>query len=242
MAYTTLNLITDVLLDMGVIADQETPTASQAVGALVKLNDLIESWNIDPLKLYSSTQRVMPFVAGQQSYTIGVGGDLNIPRPDDGITSAYVRSTYQTPSQQQDIPLQVLTAQEWADIPVKKMTGTFPYAVWFDMTYPLITAYVTPIPTGSNYSMMFFDKNAITELSLNTVLSFPPGYKRALKYALFVELAAGYQIEVPASIAQLAKSSKQAIDRQNLELNELETSSEIRYNILSNTFRTVGDA
>lgn len=241
MAYTTLNLITDVLLDMGVIADQETPTASQAVGALTKLNDLIESWNIDPLKLYSSTQRLMPFVAGQQSYTIGVGGNLNIPRPDDGITSAYVRSTFQVPSQQQDIPLQVLTAQKWADIPVKGMTGTFPYAVWFDMTYPLITAYVTPIPTSSNYSLMFLDNNSIDALSLNTVLSLPPGYKRALKYGLYIELAPSYQIDVPQTIISLAASSKASIDRKNVEINQLETSGPIRYNILSNTFRTVGD-
>lgn len=236
MAYTTLNLITDVLLDMGVIADQETPTAAQSVGALVKLNDLIESWNIDPLKLYGSTQRLIPFVSGQQVYTIGIGGNLNVPRPDDGITEAFVRSTFQTPSQQQDIPLQVLTAEEWAALPVKGQTGTFPYAVWFNMTNPLIEAYVTPIPTGSNYSLMFFDKNSITELALNTVLSFPPGYKRALKYGLFIELAPSYQIQVPPAITTLAATSKMSIDRQNTEINELQTSGNTRYNILSNTY------
>ena len=234
MAYTTLNLITDVLLDMGVIADQETPTSSQSVGALVKLNDLIESWNIDPLKLYGATQNLMPFVANQGSYTIGIGGNLNIARPD-AITSAFVRSTSQTPSQQQDIPLAVLTAQEWADIPVKSQTGTFPQAVWFNMTNPLITAYFSPIPTGSNYSLMFFDQNAISELALNTVLSFPAGYKRALKYGLYIELAPSYQIEVPATVTTLAATSKMSIDRQNTEINELETSGDDRYNILSNT-------
>jgi len=236
MAYTALNLITDVLLDMGVIADQETPTAAQSVGALTKLNELIESWNIDPLKLYGSTQNIMPFVANQATYTIGVGGDLNIPRPDM-INQAFVRNTSAVPSQQQDIPIAVLTAQQWEDIPMKSMTGTYPYAVWFNMTNPLITAYVTPIPTGSNYSLMFFDQNAITQLTLNTVLAFPPGYKRALKYGLFIELAPSYQIEVPQSIATLAVTSKASVDRINLEINELETSGFGRYDILSNTVR-----
>jgi hypothetical protein len=235
MAYTTLNLITDVLLDMGVIADQETPTASQSVGALVKLNDLIESWNIDPLKLYGATQRLMPFVPNQQAYTIGIGGNLNIPRPDS-ITEAFVRSTSQAPSQQQDIPLKVFTDQEWAELPVKGQTGTFPYAVWFDMTFPLITAYVTPIPTGSNYSLMFFDQNSISELALNTVLTLAPGYKRALKYGLYIELAPSYQIQVPPAITTLAATSKMSIDRQNTEINELQTSGTMRYNVLSNTF------
>lgn len=236
MAYTALNLITDVLLDMGVIADQETPTAAQSVTALTKLNDLLESWNLDPQKLYGATQNVLPFVANQASYTIGIGGNLNIRRPES-ITQAFVRSTFQVPSQQQDIPITVLTEQQWADIPMKGMTGTFPYAVWFNMTNPLITAYVTPIPTGSNYSLMFFDQNPISELALNTVLSFPPGYKRAIKYGLFIELAPSYQIEVPQAIARLAVTSKASVDRINVEINELETSTVGRYDILSNTIR-----
>lgn len=236
MAYTTLNLITDVLLDMGVIADQETPTASQSVGALTKLNDLIESWNLDPQKLYGAIQHILPFVANKATYTIGLGGDLNIDRPNS-ICAAYIRNTSAAASQQQDIPVTMLTDQQWADIPVKGMTGTFPYAVWFNMTYPQITAYVTPIPTGSNYSLVFWDGLDNATLALNTVLNLPAGYKRALKYGLFLELAAGYQIQVPDSIAILAVSSKLSIDRQNLAINTLQTSSNARYNILTNTTR-----
>ena len=238
MAYTALNLITDVLLDMGVIADQETPTASQSVGALVKLNDLIESWNLDPQKLYGATEYIIPFVANKATYTIGIGGDLNVPRPN-GTYAAFVRNTTAIPSQQQDIPITVLTDQQWADIPVKGMTGTFPYAVWFNMTNPLITAHVTPVPTGSNYSLVFWDANDNATLALNTVLDLPPGYKRAMKYGLFIELAAGYQIPVPASIAGLAMSSKMAIDRQNLSINTLETGGMTRYDIRSNTIRNL---
>lgn len=238
MAYTALNLITDVLLDMGVIADQQTPTTAQSVGALTKLNDLIESWNLDPQKLYGATQYIIPFVANQATYTIGLGGDLSVPRPNM-ISSAYVRNTTAVPSQQQDIPITILNDQQWADIPVKGMIGTFPYAVWFNMTNPLIVAYITPIATGSNYSLVFWDNNDNATLSLNTVLVLPPGYKRALKYGLFIELAPGYQIQVPQEIATLAATSKMSIDRENIQINTLDTSGPVRYNILSNTFREV---
>lgn len=238
MAYTALNLITDVLLDMGVIADQQTPTSSQSVGALVKLNDLIESWNLDPQKLYGATQYVIPFVPGQSVYTIGSGGDLNIPRPNS-ISAAFVRNNFGPANQQQDIPITILNDQQWSDIPVKGMTGTFPYAVWFNMTNPLIEAYITPISTGSNYSLVLWDNNSNATLALNTVLDLPPGYKRAMKYGLFIELAAGYQLPVPDSIESLAATSKMTIDRQNLQLNTLETSRATRYDILSNTVRDI---
>ena len=234
MAYTALNLITDVLLDMGVIADQETPSASQSAGALVKLNDLIESWNLDTQKVYSATQYIMPFVANQGVYTIGVGGNLNIPRPNE-FTSAFVRDTGQTPSQRQDIPLTILNNEEWADIPVKGMVGTFPYAVWFNNTYPLVTAYVTPIPTSAQYSLVFWTNDFSAELALNTVLSLPPGYARAIKAAMYIELAPSYQLEIPQSIVLLATTSKHAVDVHNIQLNELQISRGERYNILSNT-------
>lgn len=238
MAYTALNLITDVLLDMGVIADQETPTAAQSTGALVKLKDLIESLNLDPQKVYGATQYILPFVTNQATYTIGIGGDLNIARPNN-ITSAFVRNTFAVPSQQQDIPITILTDQQWADIPVKGMTGSYPYAVWFNMQNPLIVANVTPVPTANNYSLVFWEADALPVLTLNTTLNLAPGYNRMLKYALFIELAPSYQIPVPDNVLTLAATSKMAIDRQNLQINQLETSSTVRYDILSNTVRDV---
>lgn len=234
MAYTAQNLITDVLLDMGVIADEATPTSSQIVTGLTKLNDLLETWNIDKLALYGATQYVIPFVANKGSYTIGPTGDLDIPRPNN-ITQAFVRNNFGPVSQQVDIPLEILNNEQYAALPFKAWTGGYPFiGVWFDQTYPLITAYVNPIPSGSSYSLVFWDDNALGALTQYTVLSFPPGYKRAIKYAMYIELAESYTIEVPPSINVKAASSKAAIDKQNLQINILQTSDSALYNIYSN--------
>lgn len=236
MAYTALNLITDVLLDMGVLADQETPTAAQSAGALVKINDLIESWNLDPRRIYGVNERILPMVASKRVYTIGPGGDLDIIRPNI-ITEAFIRNTSYSLPNQQDMPMAVLTDKEWANIPNKYVTGTFPYAVWFDNTYPLMTAHVTPVPTVGTYSLIFWDSDISTLPALNTVLSLPPGYKRALKYALYIELAPSYQIEIPQSVSALAASSKQSVDRNNMQINELQTRGGGWYDITSNLIR-----
>jgi hypothetical protein len=238
MAYTALNLITDVLLDMGVIADQESPTASQSSGALVKLNDLLESWNIDSSKNYGRTENVIPFVSGQQIYTIGAGGDLNITRPDK-ITNAFIRQNTGSPVNQSDLPITVFNNSEWEEQPSKFITGTFPYGVWFNMEYPLIEAHVTPIPTGSGYSLVFWSDTIGAELTLATVLSFPNGYKRAIKYALYMELAASYQIAIPQQIPLLYKNAMQVIENNNLQLNELPVRKNGWYDIQNNTIRVV---
>lgn len=236
MAYTALNLITDVLLDMGVIADQQTPTASQSVGALTKLNDLIESWNLDTQKVYGATEHLIPFVPNQAVYTIGAGGNINIPRPTM-ITYAAIRQNIGAPANQYDYPLEILNNQEWQDLISKLITSTFPYAVWFDETYPLISAHVSPIPTGSNYSFVIWTNNISGTLALNTVLSLPPGYKRALKYALYIELAPSYQIEIPQAIALLAQTSSHQLDVYNMQVNELEIQRGFWFDIRSNRVR-----
>jgi hypothetical protein len=236
MAYTALNLITDVLLDMGVIADGATPTAVQSAGALTKLNDLIESWNLDPQKVYGANEYVEPFVVNQQVYTIGLGGDFNIPRPTQ-ITSAFIRQNTGAPQNQFDYPLEVLNNMEWQDLLAKRITSTFPYAIWFDEKFPLIEANVSPIPTGTNYSLVIWANGMNGELALNTVLSLPPGYKRALKYALFLDLAPSYQIEVPASIALLAQTSMHGLDVYNTQLNELAIQRGYWFDIRSNRVR-----
>lgn len=236
MAYTALNLITDVLLDMGVIADESTPTAAQSVGALTKLSDLIESWNLDTGKVYGATEHILPFVVNQGVYTIGLGGDFNIPRPTM-ITNAFIRQNIGAPANQFDYPIEILTNQQWQDLPSKLITSTFPYCVWFNETFPLIQANVSPIPTSSNYSLVIWTNNITGELTLNTVLSLPPGYKRALKYALFLELAPSYQIEIPAAVALLAQTSKHEIDVYNLQLNELPIQRGYWFDIRSNRVR-----
>ena len=73
MADTALTLITDTLLDMGVLANQAQPTAFQTQQALRKLNNLLESWSIEGLLVFGVTGNVLPLVAGKQVYSLGPG-------------------------------------------------------------------------------------------------------------------------------------------------------------------------
>lgn len=239
MVDTALTLITDALLDLGVLADEELPTASQSAGGLRKLNNMLEAWNIDDLLVYSSTERVLPLVSNQSTYTIGTGGDLNIPRPNF-ITSAYVRDTLLPVDQRVDIPLYMFNNQEWADVPFKGQVTTYPYnGIWFDQTFPLITAHVNPVPATSQYSVVFWESGILTNMNINTVIILPPGYKRAITSNLCLELAPSYQVEVPADVRDIATKSKGQLSVKNLQINELSIDPRLcggLYNILTNRY------
>lgn len=220
MADTALDIITDSLLDLGVLADGETPSASQAQGGLRKLNNMLDAWNIENLMVYGSIQNVFALTAGVGVYTLGSGGAFNVNWPVN-ITSAYMRNTALPVTQTLDLPLWMYTDSEWQDEPLKQQTDTLPRGIYIDKTYPLQTVYLTPIPTTSQYSLVLWNNGMITTLALNDVFMFPPGYKRAITANLCIELAPGYEAQVSQATASIANSSKYDIRAFNLQMNTL---------------------
>ena len=221
MADTALTIITDALLDLGVLADEEVPTASMAAGALRKLNNMIDSWNIESLMVYGANQYVLPFISNKGSYTIGPLGDFNIPRPAL-IESAFIRDMIAPAENRLDQQLYIYTDQEWQQQPFKGQITTYPFGVWFDYGFPYVTAYVNPIPNTGQYSLVIWTTGLINNLELADVISLAPGYKRALTANLCIELAASYQVEIPQTIATIARESKKWLKIQNIQVNEME--------------------
>ena len=76
---TALDLITGGLRNIKVLAAGETPGGQESADALQVLNDLLESWSIDHLTIYSVVENILDFTAGQYQYTIG--------NPDGGTFS-----------------------------------------------------------------------------------------------------------------------------------------------------------
>lgn len=239
MADTALTLITDALIDIGVLADEEVPTAAQAQSALRKLNNMIDSWNIENLAVYGSTQHILNLQANKGIYTIGEGGDLNIPRPNN-ITSASARDLTQPPTSQIDYPLYLMNDMEYQNIILKGLTSPWPnMAIWFNKKYPLIEAYVYPVPVSDNFGISIWDSGILNSLTLHQEVNLAPGYKRALTANLCKELAPSYGVQVPEGVAQVAISSKADIKVKNLQLNELSTAPlrQGHYNIYSDMYR-----
>jgi hypothetical protein len=76
---TALDLITDALREIKVLAAGETPSPESTADAMRKLNNLMESWSIEHNVIYSVVENILNFNAGQYQYTIG--------NPDGGTFS-----------------------------------------------------------------------------------------------------------------------------------------------------------
>lgn len=76
MATTALDIITGALLNINSYSPGETLANSDAQVALNVLNDLLDSLSTDQCFVYTQTETIFPWIAGQYQYTVGnpIGG------------------------------------------------------------------------------------------------------------------------------------------------------------------------
>ena len=213
---TGLDLINRSLRLLGVLASGESASSSEATDGLNSLNDLIDSWSNENLLIPNKLREVFPIVVNQQSYTWGTGGNFNSARPQK-IENAIIQLNTQTPAL--EIPLKILTKDQYAGIILKGIISTFPLYIYYDNAFPLGSVNVWPIGNQAGNNLVFYSWKPLTDVaSLTTVISLPPGYARALRYNLAIELAPEYGKTVSPEVISIAEVSRANIKRMNMNV------------------------
>ncbi len=212
---TARTLITQSLKDLGAIAVGETPTADEAQDGLETLNQMIASWQTESLVVYAKNQEIFSYpVTGQQSYTIGPTGDFVTARPIR-IDAALNRDA-------NDNDYWFYVARDFTDyaqLITKAVSAQLQTVLYYDPTYPNGTIYLWPTPNDSSYRLVLWTWTSVVELAgLDDVISLPPGYERALRSNLALELAPRYGREVSQMLAKTAMDSKAQIKRTNVTI------------------------
>lgn len=211
MANTIRDLITDSLKELGAIAIGETPTADEMQDGLTVLNNMLDTWRTESLMVYGKNENVFPYVGGQSVYTIGTGGDLNMPRPET-IDSAYNRDVNGN-------DYKIFTTNDYqiyADIVAKNVSATLTSVLWYNAGVPLGTITLWPAPSDSTFSLVLWTWTIIQEFAtIDDVIVLPRGYKRAMTYNLAIELSGRYGRNPMASTVAGAIESKAQLKRMN---------------------------
>jgi len=243
MADTARDIITEALIDLTVLDAGEPLAAVDAAFGLKKLNGMLDLMGLDNQLVYGMTRNILTTTVDKTVYTIGTGGDLDIPRPNE-ILSAYYFDTTTDLANRADYPLQIYNDQEWASQTFKTWTGTFPaFGIYFDYQFPFINAYLNPTPLSNQYSIALYTKGMLGNLALDDIMMFPPGYRTLIVSNLAIELSGSYQVAVPASVQLAATKSQNLISSKNLQVNELLTyGSGYYYDMRSNRWRPGGSS
>lgn len=205
-------LIEGALRLCGVIAQGETPSASQVTESARMLNLMVKAWEADGMPLWALTTYTIPLVANQTSYT------LNSPKPLKPI-QAWNRNT----TSLVDIPMRMISRQEYNILGNKSTTGN-PIQLYFQPNRDDSTVYLFPTPdsTSASQQVIYFtaqrpfqDFDAATDTP-----DFPQEWYQAVMYGLAQLLAGLYNIDVETRkmiAAEAASFKQQALSFGNEE-------------------------
>lgn len=164
-------------------------------------NILTDSWGAERLTIPYIKRTTETLTANQTSFTVGTSGDINIVRPVFITNIGYV-DTSQDPDL--EIPLRMITDDEYAAINFKTLTSTLPALAYYNPTYASSqgTLYPWPIPTSTTLLWAIYHPVAVPEWSATTsTLTIPPGYYRFIATNLAAELIP-YFVSVPEEVAR----------------------------------------
>jgi len=209
---TTANdQINGALRLLGVLAEGETPSAATSQDALAALNQMIDSWNTERLSVFSTQDQVKTWLPNLISNTLGPTGSLVGQRPILIDDATYFRD----PSNNISFGIKLINQQQYDGIAVKTVTSTYPQVMWVNMTYPDIELYVYPVPTKPLEFHFVSVEPLMSVPSLSTDITMPPGYLRAFKYNLALEIAAEFGIQPNPQVSRIAMTSKRNLKRIN---------------------------
>ncbi len=202
---------------LGVLSTGESLSANEANDGLLTFNQMLSLWSNDNLVINQKIREEFTLSPNTATYTWGTGGTFNSARPVE-----VLEASLKILSADQEIPLKILTTKEYAELSSKNMTSTIPQAVYFDGAYPNQNVTFWFVPSAAEKAV-FFSLKPFTELSLNSEISYPPGYEMAMRFNLALLLAPEYGVTPDPFVPAIAASSLAAIKRKNIQSNQLKT-------------------
>ena len=203
---------------------------------LVALNQMIDSWNTERLAVFCTQDQTYFWDAGFRIRTLGPTGDFiyllatETPEPiitedndyigvNDGTSFRPILlddSTYfRDPTTNVSYGIKFINQLQYNNIAVKTVQSTYPQVMFVNMTFPNITLSVYPVPNRM-LEFHFISVQPLTNpTTLETNLEFPPGYLRAFRYNLALELAPEFNVEPPTEVRRVAMYSKRNLKRIN---------------------------
>lgn len=227
---TVLQLLTDALMDAGIIGIDEAVEQPVLNRAYRQANRLLAQWNNKRFLVYHLKD--YSFVStGSTDYSVGRGLNFDInPRPDR-LEYAFLRQIQPSVGQQIDWPLDIITAYEdYAAITLKTL-GTFSRSIFYDTDWPNGTLKPWPVPQASIYEIHILVKDSLVQFpSLQSPILFPPEYEAALEWCLARRFRASYQMPPDPEINALARDGLNTIRLANVQIPTLSMPATLRRN------------
>ena len=201
---------------IGATSLDEVPEASELQKCLRHCNLMLNSWSGRSLMIAATTQESFPLIAGQRSYTIGIGGNFNTDKPIK-IESGFVRDSANV-----DHPLYVVELDIYDSFDDKMIATARPDAIYYtpgkaQQVTNLGTIFCYPIPDAPDTLFINSQKYLTQFVNLTDNVTFQPVYQDAIVQNLAVKIwrIMGRKGPVPADLLRDARNAMQTVENIN---------------------------
>lgn len=203
---TARDLVTDALMNIGVLRMGGTMTGQQSAHGLRVLNRIVDNWRAKSLYVYALTNLTANFSG--TGATVGASLTVNTDAPLRFVDSCYYVKSGTS------YPLPMWTHAQYFAIGSKTEAGEYPQGFYFDGNVPGVV-HVWPVPSASVEYHFVVMKKLSEFADIATDYSLPDGYEAALHDELCIRLPGSYGLQVLPDHAANASSSRLTIKRNN---------------------------
>lgn len=211
---TIYGIINDAMHDAGYLGEGAQPNSEQLATNFRRLNDIINLWQTQGLKLFLLEEVTVPLVAGQFSYTLGPTGDVVMAKPSR-VLDAYVIN----PSGIRR-PLIPIAWKDWNLLP--QVTGNDgiinSYMVNKQALFTEVKFWNTPDALEAlNTVVLLTQVQAPNGINLQQNMDFPQEWRIALRWGLADDIATGQPQAIMDRCAERANMYRAALEDWDVE-------------------------
>lgn len=242
---TVRSYVTDALMEIGALAQGETPSAADAQLALRTFQRQLDSWQAEYTTLAIQKRVTFTLSSGATTVTIGpTGGDVTAVRP---VFLSWVNYIIPGSSPDVEVPIGIMDRDAFAGLSIKEQTSQLPLQCFYQTSVDSVlgTLQFWPEVTQDVDIVLYYPSGIATPATLDDVLLAPPGYAEAFLYQLAKRLLTPFAVGDQGVIGRvygMAEESFARMKRPNLQPGVMGVDAALvpmsggAYNVLSDGF------
>jgi len=208
-------IIRMAMVDAGYLQDGDDPTPEQYANYLNRLNDLINFWQTQGLKLWLQYDLSIPLTSGQGTYTIGPGGSVDMVKPLRVIDNGYYLDT-----QGIKRPLLMISRDEYTRLSSVTEQGALnSYFVDKQALQLVVHFWLVPDTTAAanGTAHVTIQKQVTNVTTLTESMNFPQEWFLALRWGLADDICTGQPLAIMQRCASKAEFYRLALEAWDVE-------------------------
>lgn len=203
-----MDMIRRAMYLINAVAAGEIPDDADLNDALLTLNEMLDSWDLQPLAVFDDAAQTFTTIPGQATYDWGLDAGvtgIQTQRPVFLNNATCVRNGVTT-------PVEVITQPEYDRIGLKSLSQPLVERVLYVNTFPLGSLTCYPVPSEAVTLTFDTARQIVGPVTLQSIIALPPGYQRAIRYNLAVDLWPEYT-NPSVDIESVRKTAREALGK-----------------------------